>query len=117
MLRLNRDRDPASHVEGSTDPTPVGLKHLHQIIEDGVCEVFLKHALVAVRPQIQLKGFGFDYFLVRDVFDRDGGEVGLLGCGADTGEFVGFQAHHISAFGVMVWKGLQPFAGSRFAAE
>ena len=35
----------------------------------------------------------------------------------DAGEFIGFQAHHISAPGMMVWEGFQLLARLRFAAE
>jgi hypothetical protein len=102
--------DPASHIEGSLYPTPVGFESLHQIIEDGVGDVLMKDTLVAIRPQVQLEGFGFKDLFVRDVLDRDRCEIWLLCCRANAGEFIGFQPHHVSALRMMVWEGFQLLA-------
>jgi hypothetical protein len=117
VLCFYGDSDPTSHIEGSPHPTPMRLEGLNQVIEDGIGNVFMKHALVAVRPQIQFEGFGFEDFLVGDVLDGDRCEVWLLGCGAYTSKLVRFQTHYVSAPRVMVWKSFQLLARVSIAAE
>jgi hypothetical protein len=50
MLGFNGNSDPASHVERSSYPTPMGFEGFHQVIEDGVGDMFMEHALIAIRP-------------------------------------------------------------------
>src|SRR5262249_49322656 len=68
-----------------------------QIIEDAVGDGFVKSALVAVRPYVQLQALQFHAQAIGDVVEHEGREVGLTGARAQASKFRYFHVNPVVA--------------------
>jgi len=87
MLGHDGGVDAAAHIEAGGQPHEAGLGRGDQIIENAVGHGFMEGALVPIGPDIQLQGFQFHTVPIRDIFEVQGGEIGLARLGAEAGEF------------------------------
>src|SRR3979411_2465444 len=110
MLGHYRDADATAGLEGAGYLDPMRIERAHQVIANRVGHMLVKHALVAVRPQVEFEGLRLDDPLVRYVLNGDCGEIRLAGGGADTGELVGGQRHRVAPFRIVIWKSLELLA-------
>ena len=67
----------------------------------------MKGALVAIRPEIELERLEFEIGPIGDVVERERGEVGLTGEGAQAGEFGRLDVNDVVAFRGGVCEGLE----------
>ena len=103
--------DAAADVEVAFDAGAAGVDGGDQVLEDAVGDRLVEGALVAVRPEVELPGLQLDAQPVGDVFDADGGEVGLPGLGAQAGELGRLEADDVVPPRVGVGEGLQGLGG------
>src|SRR5262249_11160600 len=78
--------DAAAHVPYTGQAHAARPGRGDQVVEDAVGHGLVEGALVAVAPDVELERLELDAGLVRHVLQVQGGEVGLAGHGADTGE-------------------------------
>src|SRR3954453_23150484 len=79
----------------------------HEIVGDAGRDVIVEGALLPVAPQVELERLELDDGVTGHVGDRDGGEVGLAGHGADTRELGRLAPHLVPPAGVRVGDGDQ----------
>ncbi len=107
VLGDDRRPDPATHVERAFDARATRADGCDQVVEDPVGHRFVERAVVTVRPEVQLPGLELDAQGVGDVFDADGGEVGLPGLGADAGELGAVEPDDVIALRLRIHERLQ----------
>ena len=95
MLSIHSNTYTAADIECPCHLAPVRVYGFHKIIENNICDMFMKVALVAKRPEIELERFRFHDFLVGDILYANGGKIGLTGDGADAGELAGIKCNEI----------------------
>ena len=98
--------DAAAHIEIADHGHLARPADGDQIVEDLIGHGFMKRALVAVGPHIELEGFEFDAKLIGHVGNANRGEVGLAGPGADTGKLGALHIDFKVALRPRVGKGL-----------
>ena len=74
--------DASSGVEACLDLAPTRGEGGHEVVEKKVGKVFVKYALVAKGPEVELKGLGFHDAFVGNIADMDLSEVRLARDGA-----------------------------------
>lgn len=103
----NDDRaDAAAYVEGSGYLHVSGLASFYQFIQEPVGYGFVEDAFVAEAVVVELEGLQFDAKLIGNVFEIDGGEVGLTGFGAYRREFRTGVDDRVVTMRSRIWKGL-----------
>ena len=73
----------------------------------------VKSAFVAVRPNVKLERFQLDAQAVRDVVERERGEIRLPGHRAETRELRDLHVDPVVTAARWIRKSLQLFAGTR----
>ena len=71
----------------------------------------MEMAFLAERPDVELEALEFHAALVRDVVQKQGGEVRLAGLGAQTGELGDLDVDVVIPCGLRVVEGFQGFGG------
>src|SRR5438876_2967349 len=105
--RADLGLDPPPHVEVARHLDPAGLGRRHEVVQDPVRHVLVEHALVPVRPHVELERLELDQVLVGHVADADRREVGLAGPGAEAGELRHGHRHFVVAVRVRVRHDLE----------
>ncbi|OIQ74385.1 hypothetical protein GALL_439660 [mine drainage metagenome] len=112
MLDHHIGVDAAAHKPARGHAQKARLHGCHQIVDDGVGDLFMERAFVAVAPHIKFEALEFDAFLVGNEVDLETGEIRLAGQRAQTGEFRHLHVDVIVALRAGVGEALQRFAGS-----
>src|SRR5437762_1202886 len=86
VRRADLGLDAPAHVEVPGDLDPAGLGRRHEVVQDPIRHVLVEHALVPIRPDIELERLELDQVRVGHVADADRPEVGLAGPRAEAGE-------------------------------
>lgn len=77
----------AAYIPLGGEPHESGLGGGDEVVEDFVGDGFVEGAFVTVGPHVELEAFELYAFVVGDVVEGEGGEIGLAGFGAQAGEF------------------------------
>ncbi len=96
--------DATAYVEVRVDAHEARVSRRHQVGQDLIGDRFVKRALIAVGPEVQLQRLQFEARLVRYILDFDGGKVGLSSERAQAGEFRGVDVNRVVALGIGVVK-------------
>ena len=101
----------AAHIELGGQAHEARLGGCHQVIQNAVGDGFVKGALVAEGPDIELETLQFDTGLIRNIVQIERGEVRLAGFRAQAGEFRDFHVNMEIAAGLRVVEGFEHLAG------
>ena len=112
MLGNHSGGDPAAHVELCLQAHVARLGGAHEIVEDFVGHRLVKGAFVAVRPNVKLERFQLDAQAVRDVVERERGEIRLPGHRAETRELRDLHVDPVIALRRGIGESLEPLAGA-----
>ena len=110
MLGNDVGENAATYVELGGQTHEARLQGFDEIVKDAVGDGFVKTALVAERPDVELQAFEFDAGFLGDVVENQGGEVRLSGHRAQAGEFGNFHMDVEIPLWRRVREGLQGFA-------
>ena len=77
MFHLDCGINSAADVEFRPQAHEPWMGCARQVVEKAVAHVLVKVSLVAVRPEIQFERFEFDAQPIRNVLQRQGGEIRL----------------------------------------
>lgn len=97
--------DAAAYIEAALHPHEARAAGGDQIIQQAVCDRFVKGALIPERCDVELERFQLDALLVRDVIQINGGEVGLSGLRTQAGEFGNFDMDRVVAVRLRIAEG------------
>ncbi len=79
MLGTHCESNPAARGELRGHDCLARSTCFHKIIQNAVCDRFVKCALVPIRSEIKLERLTFDATAVREVIDVYPGKIGLTG--------------------------------------
>src|SRR4051812_33815951 len=113
MLGYDGGVDAAADVPLRLEPHVAGLGGTYEVVEDPVGDRLMKRPLVAVGPNVELERLQLHAQPVGDVVERERGEIGLPGHGADAGELRNLHVDPVVALGRRVGKRFQRLAGTR----
>ena len=77
MLRDHGCINPTTDIELGTESHKIGGAGVDQIIQDLIGNVFVKGALVTIRPDVEFEGLEFDTQLIRNILQFQCSEVRL----------------------------------------
>ena len=104
VVAVGIDRKTASGQEFTPDLDIFGIHELYQIIHDDVDTVLMEISVIAEGKKVELKGFAFNHFLVRNIGNIDSREVRLPGDGAEACKFGTVEFYKIVIPGMLVGK-------------
>ena len=107
VIDRHRAGSSAAYIERTHHRHFSRLQDFDQIIGDGVDDAFVEDAFLAIGVVVKLEALHFDAPFVGDIAQRDGGEIGLAGDWADTGEFGEDEFDLVVAGGAGVFKDFQ----------
>ena len=114
MLGDDGERESATGGETTFNAHVPGVTGLDQIVEDAIDDGFVKGMDVAIRRQIQLERFGFQAACVRNVFDKNLGEIRLASHGTKRCKIRAIDADGKIALRIRIGKCLQRGLLGRF---
>lgn len=111
ILSSNGQRDSAASGELRGDDRFARRAGFYEIVQDAVCDRFVKCALVTIGSEIKFQRLALDAETVGHVIDIDPGKIGLACDRTNGSEIVGFKMNTIIALRSGIWKSLESRLG------
>ena len=101
------DADASTWREDAPHFDVLRIHEPDQILHDQVHTILVEGSVRAEAEEVELEAFTLDHLHVRDVVDRDLGEIWLARDGAEAGELGAVEVHAVITLRVAVGEGLQ----------
>ena len=108
ILGAYGERDSAARGELRGHNCFARRARFYEIVQNAVCDCFVKRSLVPVRGKIKFERFAFDAKAVRHVIDVDPGKIRLARDWTNRSEIIRFKMNPINAIRCRIWKSLEP---------